>query len=279
MDEILSKLEAALLVRGRRPATRGMYLHCVRRYLAHHAGKQPAALGADEVEAFLLHLMRERGYSARTRNVYASAIRFLYAVVLRQPAVVCTVARARFVAALPVVLSAEEVARLLAALSPQQRTIAMLCYGAGLRVSEAVALCTGDIDAQRGVLRVQDGKGGKPREVMLSPKLLAELRQWWRTRRPQGQHLFPGRKGRPCLTRAAVHKALVLGCKRAGIDKQVGPHALRHSFATHLVEAGTDLRAVQGLLGHASIRTTALYVHLSRARLCSIVSPLERLSL
>jgi site-specific recombinase XerD len=268
---------AALEVRGKRPLTCETYLRCVRQFCERYAGTDPSLLGADEVEAFLVELMRERGYGARTRNVYASALRFLYAVVLRRPEVVCTIAKARQVATLPVVLSAEEVVRLIDALSPLHRTVAMLCYGAGLRVSEAVSVRVGDIDSERGVLRVPDGKGGKAREVALCSRLLVALRAWWRMRRPQGEHLFPGRKGRPCLTRAAVHKAMHVGCRRAGIDKRVSPHVLRHSFATHLLEAGTDLRSVQMLLGHASIRTTALYVHVSRERLAKIESPLQRL--
>jgi integrase/recombinase XerD len=277
MEQILSKMMAALEVRGRRPLTCETYLRCVRQFCERYACSDPSTLGAEEVEAFLVELMRERGYGARTRNVYASALRFLYGVVLRRPEVVYTIAKATAAVTLPVVLSAQEVVRLLDALSPLHRTVAMLCYGAGLRVSEAVSLRAGDIDSERGVLRVRDGKGGKTREVLLCPRLLEALRAWWRMRRPKGEHLFPGRKGRPCLTRAAVHKAMQAGCRRAGIDKRVSPHVLRHSFATHLLEAGTDLRSVQVLLGHASIRTTALYVHVSRERLAQVQSPLERL--
>jgi integrase/recombinase XerD len=278
MEQLLSTMVAAMEVRGKRPATVQAYTRCVRKFVEFHGGRCASELGAEDVEAFLLHLTRDRRLSTRTRNQYAAALRFLYAVVLRRPEVTCTIAKARYVPPLPVVLGRGEVARLLAAFdSAVHRTIAMLCYGAGLRVSEATQLSVDEIDSERGVLRIRHGKGGKAREVPLCPTLLGQLRSYWRWRRPTGRRMFPGRCGREHLTRAAVSKAMTKARLRAGIDKHVTPHALRHSYASHLIEAGVDLRTVQLLLGHASIRTTTIYVHVSQAKMQSIRSPLELL--
>jgi len=278
MNELLSKMEAALEVRAKRPATRQAYAGCVRRFLEHYAGRDPRTLGADGVEAFLSHLSTQRRLSGQSRNVYAAALRFLYAVVLRRPEVVSAIPKAHVPRRLPVVLDASEVARFVSALqSPLHRTIALLCYGAGLRIGEAVALRVCDVDSKRGVLRIHDGKGGTQREVPLCPKLLQALRAWWRTRRPAGPYLFPGRGGIGHVTTRAMAIAMKQARSRSGIRKRVSPHALRHSYATHMIEAGADLRTVQVLLGHASIRSTVHYVHVSQARLTTIESPLQRL--
>lgn len=278
MTELLNKMMAALEVRDKRPLTREAYLRCVRKFAEHYAGRDLGELGPDEVEAFLLYLASERRLSAQSRNVYASALRFLYAVVLKRPDVAGTIPKARVSRRLPVVLDQDEVARLVSALdSPLHRTIAMLCYGAGLRISEAVSLRACDIDSQRGVLRIVDGKGGKEREVPLCPKLLTALRSWWQQRRPAGEHLFPGNGGRDHVATRTCAMAMHAARIRAGLHKRVSPHALRHSYATHMIEAGADLRTVQLLLGHTSIRSTVIYVHVSPAGLARIQSPLERL--
>jgi site-specific recombinase XerD len=151
----------------------------------------------------------------------------------------------------------------------------MLAYGAGLRVSEICRLRIDDIDAKRMVLRIRNAKRGRERYVMLSARLLRELRAYWKAVRPAGPFLFPGCAGRQRLTRAAVQKAFAGAARRAGLRKGVSPHTLRHSFATHLLEAGTDLRSLQVLLGHASIDSSTIYLHVSTARLQSIASPLD----
>jgi site-specific recombinase XerD len=167
-------------------------------------------------------------------------------------------------------------ARLLGALaSDKQRVLVMLAYGAGLRVSEACGLRIDDIDAKRMVIRVRHAKRGRERHVMLSPRLLQALRVYWKKSRPAGPCLFPGRYGQATIGREAVQKAIVQAVRRAGITKRVSPHTLRHSFATHLLEAGTDLRALQVLLGHASLKSTMTYLHVSTARVQSIASPLD----
>jgi site-specific recombinase XerD len=179
----------------------------------------------------------------------------------------------------PTVLSGGEVARLIAALtSDKHRALVMLAYGAGLRVSEVCKLRIEDIDPKRMVLRIQGAKRGRERYVMLSPRLLKALRTYWKVSRPSGPYLFP-RRGDPqkVLTRAAVHKAIVHAARRAGITKRISPHTLRHSFATHLLEAGTDLRTLQVLLGHSSLKSTMAYLHVTTARVQSITSPLDAL--
>jgi integrase/recombinase XerD len=179
------------------------------------------------------------------------------------------------------VLTPSEIARLFEALpSPRHRAVVMLAYGAGLRISEICHLGIADIDSRAGVIRVRHAKRGRERDVMLAPRLLAELRAYYRWQKPAGPELFPGRAGAgTTLTRAGVAKALKKARVKAGLGaRRVTPHTLRHSFATHLLEQGTDLRTVQVLLGHASITTTTRYVHVSTARLKSIQSPLERLS-
>jgi site-specific recombinase XerD len=160
------------------------------------------------------------------------------------------------------------------------RAVLMVAYGAGLRINEALHLRVADIDSAAGVIHVRGAKRNRDRDVMLSPRLLDELRAYWRACRPPGPELFPGRAGDgTTLTRTAVNLALRKASAAARIERHIHPHALRHAFATHLLEQGTDLRTVQVLLGHASVSTTTRYLHLSTARLRSIKSPLERLAL
>jgi len=181
---------------------------------------------------------------------------------------------------LPRVLSGVEVARLLAALPTERyRVMGMLAYGAGLRVGEIVRLEIGDIDAKRMVLHIRDAKRGRERYVMLSPRLLSALRHYWKQAGLPGPRVFAGRDRDKPLQRVGVHKAFSRAARKAGIRKVLGPHALRHSFATHMLERGTDLRTLQVLLGHASIRSTTMYLHISTARVQSLRSPLDDLGL
>jgi len=178
----------------------------------------------------------------------------------------------------PTILSGTEIERLLGAMtSNKHRALVMLAYGAGLRVSEVAGLEIQDIDAKRMVLRIRNAKRGRERYVMLSPLLLQTLRAYWKEARPQGPSLFPGRDPARLLTRSAIHKAMRVAARRAGIDKRISPHTLRHSFATHLLEAGTDLRTLQVLLGHGSVRSTTGYLHVSTARVQALRSPLDDL--
>jgi site-specific recombinase XerD len=257
-----------------------MYLGCVARFVAFHR-RSPTALGEAEIRSFLDHLVRERRMSRSTQRVYVAAIHFLYHVTLDRPV---TVRRIPFPRRdgerLPEILSRSEVEQLLRAPSrPNHCAMLMTLYGAGLRVSEVCALVPEDIDSRRMLIRVRGGKGDKDRYVMLSPRLLATLRAYWRQRPPRGPYLFPSpRPDRP-LSRMAVFRVVRRAAHRAGLPKRVNPHVLRHCFATHLLEAGTDIRVIQVLLGHRSIRTTARYVRVSQKHIGTVTSPLDALSL
>jgi site-specific recombinase XerD len=179
---------------------------------------------------------------------------------------------------LPVLLAPEQIAKLLSEVaSLAVRTVLMLAYGAGLRVSEACKLRVQDIDSRSMVLHIRHAKRGRARDVMLSPRLLQALRAYWRQCRPQGESVFPGRSGNATLSRRSVARAFSDAAWRAGINDRVTPHTLRHCFATQLLEQGVDLRTVQVLLGHGSMRTTMLYVHVTTARVRGLISPLDRL--
>jgi len=197
-------------------------------------------------------------------------------VTLKRPAVVAALPYPKVPLKLPDVLSRDEAETLLAKWhSLKYRALFMVAYGAGLRVSEACGLQVGDIDRQRMMIHVRAGKGKKDRYVMLSPRLLACLEEYWRGARPRGPHFFPGRRaGRP-LTRQAAYRALRTLLADGSFKKHVTPHSMRHAFATHLLEAGTPLRAIQLLLGHSSITTTARYAHMTALHMGRIQSPLD----
>jgi site-specific recombinase XerD len=266
-----------LRLRGMSANTIEIYVRCARRF-AEHFGRSPCRMGAAEIRTFLLALVDGRGLSASTFNVHAAALKFLYTVTLDRPEEIARMPRMRVPMHMPTVLSGTEVERLLGAIvSERHRVAAMLAFGAGLRVGEICNLRVDDVDPKRMVLRIRGSKRGRERYVMLSPRLLSAMRAYWKVARPAGPHLFRGRKPGTLLTRAAVHKAIAAAARRAGIGKRVGPHTLRHTFATHLLEAGTDLRTLQVLLGHASIESTTIYLHVSTARLQSMTSPLDAL--
>ena len=277
MARLRDKMREDLELRGRSPATIDTYLRCVRRFVE-HVGRPPATLGAVEVRQFLLHLLRTSKAHPATINVYAAAIRFFYQVTLKRPDVVADVPRMKVPMRLPTFLSGTEVERLLAAIpTNKHRAMVMLAYGAGLRVGEIARLEIGDIDAKRMVLHIRTTKRGRERYVMLSPRLLEALRAYWKEARPQGRCLFPGRDPEKVISRVAIHKAIQKAARRAGLQKRISPHSLRHSFATHLLEGGTDLRTLQVLLGHASMRSTTAYLHVTTARVQALRSPLDAL--
>jgi site-specific recombinase XerD len=277
MKRLRDKMREDLALRGRRPNTIETYIRCAKRFVE-HVGRSPWRLDTSDVRAFLLHLVEKRKVSATTFNVYAGALRFLFTVTLGRPEVVATIGRMRVRRAAPAILSPVEVVQLLAALSSKKhKAIVMLAYGSGLRVSEVCALRAEDIDAKRMLVHVREGKGGVERYAMLSATALSMLRAYWKESRPVGPYLFPGAVPGTTLTRAAVAIAIAGAAKRAGLDKRVSPHTLRHCFATHLLETGTDLRTLQVLLGHASLRSTTTYLHVTTARMQAIRSPLDTL--
>lgn len=276
MERLRDRMREDLTLRGLSAATIDTYVRCARKFVEHF-GRSPCSMSTREVRTFLLHL-RARGMHPASINVYRGAIVFLFGVTLGRPLELARLPRARVPMRLPVVLSTTEVECLLAAMPrPNHRVAAMLAYGAGLRVSEICRLRVDDVDAKRMMLRIRNAKRGRERYVMLSTRLLRELRAYWKAARLSGPFLFPGNAGRNCLSEKTFHQAFCLAARRAGIPKRVSPHTLRHSFATHLLEAGTDLRTLQVLLGHASLDSTALYLHVSTARMQSLTSPLDAL--
>ena len=244
---------------------------------ARHFDRSPEALGPEQVRAYQVHLIEERKLAAGSLSVVAAALRFLYKITLRRPWNGDDIPMPKRPLKLPIVLSPEEVVRFLACVaSTKHRAILTTIYASGLRVSEAVQLRPADIDSSRMVLRVDQGKGGKDRYVMLSPRLLEVLRDYWRVERPK-LWLFPGDGAGRHITKNAVEQACQKAQRAVGIDKPVTPHSLRHAFATHLLEAGTDVRRIQLLLGHRSLTTTSRYLKIATSSLCATVSPFDQL--
>jgi site-specific recombinase XerD len=264
-------------IRNRSLHTQRVYVEQIVRF-ARHFRKSPEHLGPAEIRAYLLHLAQDRRLAASSIIVTVSALRFFYTVTLKRPWIVeDDIPAGRQAKKLPVVLSPDEVARFLGAVdSLKHRLILTVCYATGLRISEAVRLMPAAIDSQRMVIRVDQGKGRKDRYVMLPPKLLDMLRDYWRRTHP-GQWLFPGdRPGQPISPLTINHTCRQVRL-RCGIDKPVTPHSLRHAFAVHLLEAGTDLRTIQLLLGHRNLSTTARYLLIATSKVCATTSPLEAL--
>lgn len=281
MSRLREKMDQDMALRGLSPNTRATYLHCVSVFVRHFM-RSPRGMGAEDLRSFLLDLLEVKKRAASTIAVYVGALRFLFWVTLRRKDIdFLDLPRPKIPIKLPSVLSESEVVQLFGAIeSLKHRAILMTAYGSGLRITEVCRLRVEDIDSERMVVIVRNAKRGRERHTVLGARSLAVLRVYWKAARPKGPHLFPGRKGAkaPTITRAAVSRALKQAVGKAGLTKRVTPHTLRHSFATHLIENGTDLRTVQVLLGHASIRSTTRYVHLTEARLAGLVSPLDRIA-
>ena len=244
---------------------------------ARHFDCSPEALGPEQVRTYQVHLIEERKLAAGSLSVVAAALRFLYKITLGRAWNDDDIPMPKRAMKLPIVLSPEQVVRFLACVaSTKHRAILTTIYATGLRVSEAVALGPADIDSSRMVLRVDQGKGRKDRYVMLSPRLLKVLRDYWRIERPK-PWLFPGDGADHHISKNAVEQACKKAHRAAGIDKPVTPHSLRHAFATHLLEAGTDVRRIQLPLGHRSLATTSRYLKVATSSLCATVSPFDQL--
>jgi site-specific recombinase XerD len=267
-----------MTVRNFAPNTIACYLKQVS-YFAQHFGKSPDRLGLEEIRSYQIYLAKERKVGISSRTVAVSALRFLYHVTLKQDRIIEMIPFPKQEYRLPVILSPEEVMRLLqAAPSFSHQVIFSTLYGTGLRVSEALHLRVPDLDSQRMMIRIEQGKGHRDRYVPLSPKLLEVLRTYWRKQRPQ-PWLFPGQFPNQPLRREAVRDAIARASERAGLKKQISPHSLRHAYAVHLLDAGTDLRKIQLLLGHRSLSTTARYLRLATTAVCATTSPLDLLPL
>ena len=277
MSELRRKMLADLRIRNYAERTQGMYITRVAE-MARHFGRSPADLSGEEVREYLRYLIEERKVARSWFAQTVSALRFLYRFTLGRPEMVPQIPYPRLKRRHPVVLSPAEVVRLLKATpNLKHRTVALVLYGTGLRISEALALEVRDIDSERMVITVRHGKGDRDRQVTLSDVLLEALREYWRAYGPSGC-LFPGKDPAKPMVPSTIQRALKAARKRAQIAKPAGPHVLRHSYATHLLEAGTDLLVIQKLLGHRSLQTTAIYAHVTTERVRTTRSPLDALS-
>ncbi len=258
------------------------YLQVVTAF-ARHFGKSPDELGPNELRSYQAYLLKERKVTPGTAVNCVAALRFFFIKTLKRPQFREFLPYPKDRRRLPTVLSREEVSRLInAAGTLFRRTLLMTLYGTGMRRSELARLKVSDIDSQRMIIRVMAGKGGKDRDLPLSPALLESLREYWRWRKPR-TYLFPSRDPRRGPEQPISDKSVWIACseaaRHAGISKRVTPHTLRHSWATHLLEAGTDLRTIQVVLGHGDLETTAQYLHLSQRHLQAVTNPLDSLAL
>ena len=272
-------MEEAFAVRAYSPRTRRVYVGHVRRYFTwcRGNGHSPIEDVVNSCRVYRLHLASQRRVSTSYHSQFVSALRFLCEAVLDRPLPVDKVPRPRKETRLPEVLSPAEVAAMLTcARNPKHRAILMLLYSAGLRVSEVVRLRPGDLDIDRGLVRVRRGKGGKDRYTLLAARALDAVDRYQRAF-PSGTWLFPGARPDRHLTTRSVQRVVGRIATEAGIRKRVTPHTLRHSFATHLLEGGTNLRVIQELLGHTSAKTTQIYTQVTRSTLEAVRSPLDNL--
>ena len=283
MTQLRQRMLEELQRRNYSQATTRSYILSVKQF-AEYFGRSPEKLGAEEIRRYQLHLLNEKKVSAGTVKIRMSALRFLYKKTMKRPDLAFDdLVYPKRPKKLPVVLSPEEVARLIeAARHPMHRTILMVLYGTGMRRTEASLLKVSDIDSQRMVIHIRHGKGSQDRDVPLRPKLLEALREYWRWKKPK-DYLFSSTAGHRGVEQPISDKTVWNICKeaavRAGIQKKIGPHTLRHSFATHHMEAGTDLRTIQMLLGHAHLEHTTVYLHLSHRHLQTAVNPLDQLAI
>ncbi len=277
MGDLKDRMEADLRILNLGAGTQKAYLRYAYNFTKYFM-KSPADMGEEEVREYLLHLLDERELKPSTVKVHTAALKLLYNVTLKRPDVVRSIRMPRVPQQVPEILSGSEVETFLESLeSPMYRAIAMTMYGAGLRVSEACRLQIEDIDSKRMVIRIRNGKGGKGRYSKLAERLLVVLREYYRHARPPGSYLFPGQPADKPISPESVRRAMNKATEACGISKRLTPHVLRHSFATHLHETGTDIRVIQVLLGHRSIRATQLYAQVSTQQVSRTKSPLDLL--
>jgi len=274
MNTLREKMLVELQLRGITPRTQTAYLREVAN-LENYFNRSPEELGEEEVKEYLVHMLKDRGLSSGTYKYYAAGIKFLYRTTLNRGEVVEKIKYPKAKIKLPVVLDLSEVRTMLSVMENlKHRAVLTVTYSAGLRVSETAHLKVTDIDSKRMMVRVRQGKGGKDRYTILSKTTLECLREYWRAYRPK-DWLFEGQKEDSHICYTSIRNIFVEAKERAGITKPVGPHSLRHAFATHLIEAGTSLHHVQLLLGHKSPKTTTVYLHVSKMNLAQVCSPLD----
>ena len=277
MGKLHDQMEGDLILKAYSPHTQKAYLRGARHFARHYM-RSPQEMGEQEVRDFLLHLVRDRNASPATQDMYVNALKFLYAVTLKRPEVVKDLSHPKRPKTLPVILSPAEVLRVFAAIhSVKYKAIIATAYAAGLRISEVCSLSVSNIDSLRMRIHIRSGKGKKDRYVMLGESLLTLLRQYHQAVRPQGKYLFPGQKPHSHISTSSVSRVLQKVIQETGLSKKVTMHTLRHCFATHLLEAGTDIRILQVLLGHSSILTTLRYTHITDRLVQKLVSPLDML--
>jgi site-specific recombinase XerD len=275
MSPLRRRMIEDMRLRNFSACTERSYIHYVADFASHYK-TSPEHLGLDDIRNYQLYLTEKRQLSASSINTFVSAIQFLYIVTLEMPWGNNRFVRMKVPEKLPVVLSHAEVAALFGYVGIlKHRAVLMLCYGSGLRIAEAVSLKAKHIDSDRMLIRVEQGKGAKDRYTVLSQTLLELLRRYWKVQRPK-DYLFPGSNPGTHVQPGTIQEICRDACRMAGIEKRVTPHTLRHSFATHLLENGTDTRAIQVLLGHSRIDTTARYTAVTPQTVSAIVSPLDR---
>ena len=277
MSPLRRRMIEDMTIRNLSPATQRSYLHAVSRF-SQYFGRSPDRLGLEDVRAYQVHLA-SKGVAWGSLNQVVCALRFFYGVTLGRETIPERIVYARVPRKLPTVLGGDEIVRFLESVSSLKARVALTtAYAAGLRVSEVAALKVSDIDSSRMVMRIAHGKGGKERYAMLSAPLLGILRSYWRLARPP-LYLFSGRAPDKPIEPTVLHAACRSATAAAGLDKRVSVHVLRHSFATHLLESGVDIRIIQVLLGHENLSTTARYTRVSTQVIGNTMSPLDRLSL
>lgn len=259
------------------PGTQRSYVHHIAEF-ARYFGRSPEHLDLEAVRQYQLYLLGERALSTSSINTFTSAASFLYRVTLEMPWSKQDFTRARVEHRLPIVPAVEEIRRLFEHVPGiKNRAALMLCFGAGLRISEAVSVKISHIDSARMLLRVEQGKGAKDRYTTLSPAMLETLRAYYRAVRPKGEFLFPSWRSHRHISAGVVQRACNEAWQLAGLSKRISPHSLRHAFATCLLDSGVDTRVIQELLGHTRIDTTARYTAVSPARIAATASPLDQL--
>ncbi len=275
MGKLRDQMLVDLQLCGAKPRTQATYLREAEN-LAKYFNRSPAELGEDELKEYLLYLMKERHLSEGTFRFYVAGLKFLYRITLKREWPVEKIKHPRAKSKLPIVLDLSEVESIFAVTrNLKHRAMLMITYSSGLRVSETARLKLTDIDSKRMTVRISQGKGGKDRYSILSQTTLEHLRQYWKKYRPK-EWLFEGQKKDDHITLSTIQSIFRAAKKRAHITKPASIHTLRHSFATHLIEAGTSLHHVQLLLGHRSPTTTTVYLHVSRLNLSQVSSPLDR---
>jgi len=277
MTSLRQRMIEDMQVRNLSPLTQTCYVQQVSLF-ARHFSKSPEVLGPEEIRSYQVYLTNQKKLAPGSILIAVAALRFLYKITLHKDwSVEDVIPTPKKPQKLPIVLSPEEVRHFLSCVAnPKHRTILTICYAAGLRISEAVRLKPTEIDSQRMVIRVDQGKGQKDRYVMLSPRLLEILREWWRIEKPK-TWLFPGDIPGRHITRYAVERACREAHRASGISKPISPHSMRHAFAVHLLEHGVDVRRIQLLLGHRSLATTARYLRIATNKVCSTTSPYDLL--